>query len=392
MKKIAIFDYLRALSVFLVVYFHLIAMHSGAIDFIGPIANSIDYLHFDTICKLTLQPYVNFGQIGVAMFFLLSGFLIMKSREKRTMVTFIKKRILRIYPICIVGTVLSVVVVICTNFFFLGTKCTYSFDFFVAIILNSFLVIDLIPRQFSNEIFGSIYLMPVFWFLLVLIKFYFIVAIFDSWDLRRIILLSLALLLFVSLSANLSFFVPAIVKFWFDAFAFSFHHIIFILLGCASFYVFKDYMYSNARLSLDFKFLSILFLLFLFFISFQISFNVAKSPLPHDMLKNYMLALFVFFVSLLLSPKINRVNSLIAVISKVSFSVYVTHYALCGSFLFILQKLLNSSSIAIYCFALFLVFLFGGVVYYLFEAPMASFLSSKSSVCHSSNFSNNIKS
>ena len=80
-KKIVIFQYLDVLACMCVLFGHVITYNTDAVNFLKEIGNHLTYIPYNVVENLVLIKYINLGQFGVALFFLLSGFLIMRSRE-----------------------------------------------------------------------------------------------------------------------------------------------------------------------------------------------------------------------------------------------------------------------------------------------------------------------
>lgn len=76
--KFPILDYIRALAVVMVTYYHVITYGPHARPFLGPIADFFDVLSFNEINSLVLGNVLNMGEIGVSLFFLFQVFLLRK--------------------------------------------------------------------------------------------------------------------------------------------------------------------------------------------------------------------------------------------------------------------------------------------------------------------------
>jgi peptidoglycan/LPS O-acetylase OafA/YrhL len=99
------------------------------------------------------------GTIGVALFFLVSGFVIPISLERKTLLSFAQGRLARIYPVWIAGIVLSAGCV-----WFYGNQKGSFFPYSTQELVNSaFLINDLAAVPNIN---------PISWTLMVELKFY----------------------------------------------------------------------------------------------------------------------------------------------------------------------------------------------------------------------------
>ncbi len=92
MKRITFLDGLRGIAILLVICFHTFSQYTHLVPF------GSQYKHF---------PVFRYGYLGVPLFFLISGFVILMSLEKnKTFSQFIYKRWLRLFPAMLVATVL----------------------------------------------------------------------------------------------------------------------------------------------------------------------------------------------------------------------------------------------------------------------------------------------
>lgn len=95
-QRIGSLDGLRGLAIAMVVLFHAYAGHQALIPW---------------AYNAGLQPVARFGWLGVELFFLISGFVILMSLEKcPTFLEFLRRRWLRLFP----GMLIATVLVFCT--------------------------------------------------------------------------------------------------------------------------------------------------------------------------------------------------------------------------------------------------------------------------------------
>lgn len=97
--KITFANQLRALAVMIVLINHLFGLYFFESDFIAKYVHSPLFQHVmpSEISWLFSDNY-NLGPLGVAIFFLISGFVIPFSLERHSTIQFVIARILRIYP------------------------------------------------------------------------------------------------------------------------------------------------------------------------------------------------------------------------------------------------------------------------------------------------------
>ncbi|NNM58790.1 MAG: acyltransferase family protein [Legionellales bacterium] len=115
-ERLMFAHFLRGLAALLVVCWHF-----GVIFWAAPPSASSGLLtippqHFNlnpVYLKIAafLFSYIDLGALGVALFFLISGFVIAASLDKSSLISFIIGRIFRIYPTYIVGFSFSLLAV-----------------------------------------------------------------------------------------------------------------------------------------------------------------------------------------------------------------------------------------------------------------------------------------
>lgn len=160
-KRIYLIDFLRLIAAFFVVMYHY--TYRGLVN--------AQYIKVDLEFPF-LKEIFKYGYLGVDFFFILSGFVILMSVEKKNITSFIRSRFLRLYPVywvCLSITFL---------FLLLFGNPTFSanwFDFLTNItMLNGFLFLP--------------YVDGVYWTLLVEMKFYFLIMFFilvrDKFNIR----------------------------------------------------------------------------------------------------------------------------------------------------------------------------------------------------------------
>lgn len=163
-QKVQFANALRGIAAIIVVFSHYL----GLFWFARPDVSSLtglpplpDHLAAPAATYIfTLPQPIHFGPLGVAIFFLISGFVIPFSFERQSRLQFALARILRIWPTYTVGFIVSVVVLYLADRYF-GTSLPFSF---ATALSQSVLGL----RTF----FGEAAVDPVVWTLEVEIKFY----------------------------------------------------------------------------------------------------------------------------------------------------------------------------------------------------------------------------
>lgn len=110
-QQIAFILKLRGVSALLVMVYHYCHFFWMNQSFCGKLANhhSIDNIPWIANC-LELLP-INLGDFGVAVFFLISGFLMPIIVQNRSRLDFIKRRVWRIWPSYVISLLLTMFLV-----------------------------------------------------------------------------------------------------------------------------------------------------------------------------------------------------------------------------------------------------------------------------------------
>ena len=150
-KRIYLIDFLRLIAAFIVVMYHY--TYRGLVDH-KYIVVDLEFTFLKEIFK--------YGYLGVDFFFILSGFVILMSAEKKNITSFLKSRFLRLYPVywlCLSITFLFILL------FGNPNLSANWFDFLTNLTMfNGFLFLP--------------YVDGVYWTLLVEMKFYFLIMFF----------------------------------------------------------------------------------------------------------------------------------------------------------------------------------------------------------------------
>ena len=117
-SRILFLDYLRAMACLLVVVGHVYFLGLNGHEAITPYVPSITQNIFgaDSALRnvlttpsiyLTLWAGINVGALGVAIFFLISGFVILRTVERESPLEFLIRRAFRIYPVSLTAALFS---------------------------------------------------------------------------------------------------------------------------------------------------------------------------------------------------------------------------------------------------------------------------------------------
>lgn len=148
-QRISELDALRFLAAISVVFYHLIFGH-------------IQFAESKSALWLALFNSSRFGYIGVDLFFIISGFVILMTATKRSAVGFAVHRAIRLYPTFWIAVAITTTIVWCTR-----PSAAPLID------LRMFLAnLTMLPGYMGHE-----YIDGVYWTLAIEIKFYFLVFV-----------------------------------------------------------------------------------------------------------------------------------------------------------------------------------------------------------------------
>ena len=172
--RILFLDHLRALAVLLVVWGHVFLVGINDPATVGIWVPTVKGLLFgpDTVANnihgqiglvVVLKTGISSGPLGVAIFFLISGYIIPRTIERSTPLSFLIRRFFRIVPTC-VAAVIFVAIVTALYCYANGVPQPNSIK---SVIASSF------AANYFNGAFATI---PVLWTLTVEIVFYIVIA------------------------------------------------------------------------------------------------------------------------------------------------------------------------------------------------------------------------
>lgn len=158
-RRVAYLDGLRGVAILLVIGFHAYARFPTLVPYGGRFAN------------ITLFEY---GYLGVELFFLISGYVILLSLEKtQNIITFLFNRWKRLFPAMLLSTLLI----------FFTARFFHDRPQGVPQLLDMVPGLTFIEPAFWSQIFQTKVssLDGVFWTLYVEVKFYFIMSVLHAW-------------------------------------------------------------------------------------------------------------------------------------------------------------------------------------------------------------------
>ncbi|BAE74039.1 hypothetical protein SG0764 [Sodalis glossinidius str. 'morsitans'] len=259
-------------------------------------------------------PEFNYGPFGVAIFFIISGFVVSFSLKSKERIPFIKARLIRIYPTYIASMFIMIIVLYSTSIFFWSNKPSLTIS---DIISNVALI---------NNLVGIKSIDAVNWTLAIEIKLYLLYTTFRSIIIKNASpfilgfgLCSICFSYLVSANENHS----AITAFISDVI-----FINYINIGLC-FYL----AYSNIKGTTETIFLGVFSMA-----SFIVSHHMIYSPPLHKLISfNYTYAIILFFIAYINLDHFKDIK-IISYLAKISFPFYALHSVIGYITLRILEK------------------------------------------------------
>lgn len=330
--------YLRAIAPLLVFYDHIIGIKYSQYD-------KLEIHEFVT--DFFIKPFgiiQDFGFLGVALFFILSGFIISSVITKETLLDFSIKRLLRIYPALIISIFLIYILsMIFTNYM---EKFELN-DILLSMTLFNYVLID------NNPVQG------VAWTLFIEILFYILFGIcyYISKDLKKtFIYLAILVALIIQYSREFgdNFFLLAA----------SVSYLPFLMSGILIF-VYN----SEKRINIIFLLVNIFLILFSLF-----TIHTDFLLIDNSYLINYFYAILIFLFFIINENKFKE-NKIVKFYNDISYSFYLYHGFLGFLIIDLLFKYVGVLSIIIsFILATFISY----ISFKFIEKPINSFWKKKS--------------
>lgn len=272
---------------------------------------------------------LNLGAFGVGIFFLISGFVISFSIEKRSSLHFLLNRLFRVYPVVVVVLIADLLIIFLYHIikcFLTHTSPVLGLDFFFTpphSLLNFVINGTLILRPIG----GSFHVDGVLWTLEIEMLFYLLMCLVGKKVISNYKYL-LGTALFLSMVFWLLFYRPELRDIPYLSFLFnSIPHLLLMFVGIVSYCFFKE----KWEKKLIFK--TLLFLLFLL-IPCYLALYKSNFILTLSYCILPMITWAVFFV--LDNNKVLTFNPYFNFLANISFSLYLTHQLLGFSLLSLL--------------------------------------------------------
>lgn len=316
--------------------------------------------------KMTIKPpfwiniplgYLNFGPLGVSIFFLITGYLVSASL-KRGSKKFLENRIIRVYPVYIVGLLITLAILFCSSRVN-GVTFPYNAK---TILQNMSLFRMLFWAPTIDGVVWTLECQMFFWILVSFMKW----ILDDRWNSNKTVVI------YTLLSSVVIFIISQIIgslkNDYFSLYVFftyietNLNYAGFMMIGI-SLYCYKNKEWTREQLVRT-----------LIFQTFMTAFNFNNISFGNRYMYwfNYGLGVIIFITFMLLDDKFsekNVINTLLKKFSKISFSFYIIHGAAGYAVMAWLYRYISSPYIIlILTFATFVII--SAIVYYCVEAPI----------------------
>ena len=352
MQRIRFANQLRGLAALAVACSHLIGVFWAMPDVVAAVTSSPPQGGaLPGLFWLVAHPWVNFGPLGVAIFFLISGLVIPFSLEKHSRTTFIIARLLRIYPTYLAALLLELAVL-----YVAARAWGRPFAFSPSVILSNALLIYDLTGLPSIDL--------VNWTLSVELKFY-LLAVLLAPAIRRgrvVPLIATAVLLCAGnglIAAGLVGHADAPPSTL--SYTFSSHSVclIFMLMGVA--------FNLHIRALIDGKrlILTLAVLLCLFLGSWRLSVWSDQYPV---VTVNYIYAFVIFLALYIIRDYVPR-NPILDGLAAISFPFYLIHSLIGYSILKVLMIHAGLTYYASLTITVASVVVLASIIHFLIELP-----------------------
>lgn len=251
---------------------------------------------------LQIHPYFNWGAFGVAVFFIISGFVIPASLGKLSGNVFLGNRVVRIMPTYVVGFTICLLA-IAYNINTAGGTWPFS---------TSHVLVHFLPGL--RDVLGTTNIDGIIWTLEIEVKFYLVCALIAPLFKRR----SLWIFAAPAILAVLVAIASSIWKPGFDLVAgrllFSAQYIVFMFAGVAFYYAHVGAIAERIGLLLAAALIAVFVLLW----------RINSVGIPIFLAWNYVLAFALFWFAFAF-PKFFRANPITNFFADISYPLYVVH-------------------------------------------------------------------
>jgi len=290
-NRLILLDLLRFFAAFAVVLYHY--------TFDGYMSSVVTMLNFQELGSI-----FQYGNLGVELFFMISGFVILLSTENKTISYFVISRITRLYPAFWVAVTLTTLIIT-----FYGGEV---FD------VTSYQY--LINLTMINEVFHVRNIDGVYWTLFVEIRFYFLIFLLMLFRQMKFLKFYLLIWSLISILYNSNFIIfPNLINF-------------FLFQNVAPFFIAGSIFYltyrNNKFICLDYLTLLLSFISAIMFLNQQ-TLHIEKAfNIQYNMLIIISIVIFFYFLFYFISKKIvtiKRDKKVYMIMGGVTYPLYLIH-------------------------------------------------------------------
>ncbi|WP_456634287.1 acyltransferase family protein [Bradyrhizobium sp. USDA 10063] len=300
--KIVFADRLRGIAALCVVVSHYLSTFWTKQEYIPPVTGLPELHAAIPIYVQWLQiPYFNWGGFGVAVFFLISGFVIPFSFANYRRADFLIARVLRLYPTYLIGLSITLATVAAANWI-IGTPFPHAAgEVLIAYLLG--------VRDFLwvKNLDGIV------WTLEIELKFYVVCAVIGPWLRDGSLKVFAVPVLLFAIALFLGNYLPISPSIHLNTVALSSPFLAFMFIGVAFNYYHRNLLDARNTLTL------VLALLTAFAVAEFYGMFKLREHIP-----SYCLAVFLFALAMKHSKLIARVPTL-PFWSRISYPLYVVH-------------------------------------------------------------------
>jgi peptidoglycan/LPS O-acetylase OafA/YrhL len=306
MEKLNFAHQLRGLAALVVVFTHLFGTFFGAQPFISTVSFSKDL----NIVKPDWVHYFEFGYFngpfGVAIFFLISGFVIPFSLSSNSPARFLIARFFRIVPTYALAFCLSMLVLAYSAHVW-GEHFSHSFKLMA---LNGLLI---------HSFVGAPTIDPISWTLSIELKFYLLMAVLGSVFLQKkfsyfALFLALALLLTKCMPYAQVHFPPAIWMLMYNV-GFDLNYVLFMLIGVVFHQHFRQTI-SAVQLVLRTSFIGAIF---------AANWSIGPQAYQFPIITGFYFYALLGFTLCYACRNLFRPIWILDFLGDISFPIYITH-------------------------------------------------------------------
>jgi peptidoglycan/LPS O-acetylase OafA/YrhL len=356
-NKLWFLQFLRGVACLLIVYVHwqTFLMNPGVLSgFIYQSGIPADYVAPALIGAIgnivdQVKPFeIREVYLGLALFFMISGFVIPVSLEHGTKANYIIRRVARILPTAVACTILTAGVIVVGRYMEGNTVAPFSIK---TIIANA---------TFVRDILGHPYIDTAIWTLEVEVHFYIIcfVLSFFSGQKKAFVILTLALaFLLVSIALTKDMGKFEYFRQYINLVALNGCFVVLMFVGVAL-YNYHSGNWSVAKTA---------FVTFALLVMNNFTLQYYSNATSGMMYANHVYAALIFVVLMLLGAKLPY-SKLIDKVAEISYPLYLLHGA-CGYVLFYMAYKFLHSAYAAFALSGFAVIVLTILVHLIIERP-----------------------